>query len=67
VFLGYDEASLLGHMVGGGRIWPQEEKVNAVKGLKPPNNLKQLQAFLGIVGYYRRFIEGFAKMARPLH
>ena len=34
--------------------------------MQPPTMPKQVQAFLGLVGYYRKFIEGFAKIAKPL-
>ena len=34
--------------------------------MQPPTTPKQVQAFLGLVGYYRKFIEGFAKIAKPL-
>ena len=34
--------------------------------MQPPTMPKQVQAFLGLVGYYRKFIKGFAKIAKPL-
>ena len=34
--------------------------------MQPPTTPKQVQAFLGLVGYYRKFIKGFAKIAKPL-
>ena len=34
--------------------------------MKPPTTPKQVRAFLGLVGYYRKFIKGFAKIAKPL-
>ena len=36
------------------------------KHMQPPMTLKQVRAFLGLVGYYRKFIKGFAKIAKPL-
>ena len=43
------------------------EKVVAVKEWPRPQGIKQLQAFLGTVGYYRQYIPGFATVAQPLH
>ena len=42
------------------------EKVQAVSEWKPPTQLKELQAFLGTIGYYRQYIADFATIARPL-
>ena len=42
-------------------------KVEAVKNWPAPSNLRELRGFLGFANFYRRFIEGFAKKARPLN
>ena len=41
-------------------------KTEAIKAMHPPVNPKQVCAFLGLVGYYRKFIKNFAKIAKPL-
>lgn len=43
------------------------EKVSAVRNWEPPTRVKQLQAFLGFAIFYRQFIEGFNRVAKPLH
>ena len=42
------------------------EKVKAVLGWKPPANIIDVRSFLGMAGYYRRFIEGFSIVAKPM-
>ena len=42
-------------------------KVEAIVQFQPPENLKELQRFLGMIGWYRRFIKDFAKIAGPLY
>ncbi len=52
---------LLGHVVGQGEVRMDESKLQAINDLLPPTTIRQLCAFLGIAGYYRRFISKFAK------
>ena len=44
-----------------------KEKINAIVDRKPPRPLKELQSFLGLCIYYRKFVQDFAKIAAPLH
>jgi hypothetical protein len=57
----------LGHVISCRGIEPQAEKVAAVENWPTPKCVRDLKAFLGLCGYYRRFMEGFANMASPLY
>jgi hypothetical protein len=60
------EVSFLGHVVSNGRIAVDPGKVKDVLNWKPPTDVGQIRSFLGLVGYYRRFIDGFSKLAKPM-
>jgi hypothetical protein len=47
-------------------VLPDESKLSAVKEFPIPNTTKKLKGFLGLAGYYRRFIPSFSKIAKPL-
>ncbi|XP_078234983.1 uncharacterized protein LOC144583976 [Pogona vitticeps] len=64
--LGSPEIKYLGHIVGGGVIKPLEAKIEAVRDWPRPNTKKKVKSFLGLVGYYRKFIPRFSEMANPL-
>ncbi len=57
----------LGHVVSCTGITPDPAKVDAVRKYLVPQNIKELRTFLGLANYYRRFVEGYAKIADPLH
>jgi hypothetical protein len=61
------EVCYLGHKITPQGIEPDERKVAAVREFPVPNNVKQLKAFLGLAGYYRRFVPKFSSIAKPLH
>ena len=61
------EVRYIGHIVSATGVATDPEKVAAVKEWPRPQGIKQLQAFLGTVGYYRQYIPGFATIAQPLH
>ena len=52
--------------VGNGEVRPEESKLQAVKAFPTPATKKQVRAFLGLTGYYRKFIPGYAEVAAPL-
>ena len=57
----------LGHQVSYNSIKPDQVKIEAIKNFPSPTTKKGVRQFLGLSGYYRRFIAGYAKMAAPLH
>jgi hypothetical protein len=60
------ETKFLGMIVGRDGIKMDPEKVRAIIEWGTPNHLKEVQAFLGFVNFYRRFIKDFSKVAKPL-
>jgi hypothetical protein len=60
------EIEYLGHLVSEDGIKPNPDKVSAVSSYPPPKDVKDLRAFLGLSGYYRRFIKDYSKIAAPL-
>lgn len=56
----------LGHIVEGGKIRPSEHKTEAVKKFPMPASVRQVQSFLGLTGYFRKFVPGYSTIARPL-
>ncbi len=61
------EVKFLSHQISAQGIGTDPEKVEAVKSWKTPGTVKELRSFLGFCSYYRKFIEGFSKIAGPLH
>ncbi|WVZ89791.1 hypothetical protein U9M48_036150 [Paspalum notatum var. saurae] len=61
-----DQVAFLGHIVLKGGIIVDPSKVSSVMDWKVPEVVKDVRGFLGLAGYYRRFIESFSKIARPL-
>ncbi len=57
----------LGHVIEAKGISPDPEKIIAVQNILPSKNVTQLHSFLGLAGYYRRFIQGFSTIAQPLN
>lgn len=61
------EVCYLGHVISSQGVATDPRKVEAVANWHRPTNVSELRSFLGFASYYRRFVEGFAKLAAPLH
>ena len=57
----------LGHVVTATAVEPSPDKVQAILDIQPPRTLSQANRFLGKIGYYRKFIADFARLAAPFH
>ena len=60
------EIQYLGHILSATGIRPLPAKTHTIQHMQPPTTPKQVRAFLGLVGYYRKLIKGFAKIAKLL-
>ena len=61
------EEGFLGVMIGEDGVRMEKEKVQEVIEWPVPKSMKDVQKFLGLANYYRRFVKDFAKIARPLY
>lgn len=61
------EVKFLGHLVSRQGIKPNPAKVAAVADLPVPKTEKEVRSFLGLTGYFRRFVKDYARIARPLY
>lgn len=61
------EVHYLGHVISDKGVSTDPSKVEVVANWQPPATISELRSFLGFASYYRRFVEGFAKLAAPLH
>lgn len=61
------EVSYLGHVISDKGVSTDPAKIECVANWPTPTTVIQLRSFLGFAGYYRRFVEGFARLAPPLH
>jgi transposase InsO family protein len=60
------EVTYLGHVVSYNTVKPSPAKIEAVQRFPVPNTLRKVREFLGLTGYYRRFIEHFTHISKPL-
>lgn len=65
-YLGFDEISFLGHRVGNGLLRPEADKLEKFKGLEVPTTKREVRRYLGMIGFYRRFVPNYSQIALPL-
>ena len=61
-----DRVAFLGHIISAEGISVDPQKIEAIVNWQPPTNVTEIRSFLGLAGYYRKFVEGFSKIATPL-
>ena len=61
------EVSYLGHRVTEEGLLPDPALLAAIRDIPPPKTATEVRSFLGLAGYYRRYVKGFAAIAAPLH
>jgi hypothetical protein len=66
VFLGAPSNDFLGHRVTAGGVTPHSTYVSDVLDFPRPNTVKELQEFLGLLNFYRRFLLAVARTLQPL-
>ena len=60
------EVNFLGHVVSASGVFVDPEKVEAVMSWERMKSVFEIHSFLGLVGYYRRFIENFSRLVAPM-
>lgn len=60
------QVECLGHIISGEGIKPNPSKVQDIQNKKEPRNVKDIRSFLGMASYYRRFVDNFSKVAKPI-
>ena len=62
----HKEIEFLGYIITSDGIKPNIKKIEVIENYPEPSTIKELRSFLGMMGYYRRFVKDFAKIAKPL-
>ena len=64
--IGHAKLDLLGHVVGGGSIQPQDRKIEKILEMRKPETKKELRSFLGTVGFHQKYIDKYAEKGKAL-
>lgn len=62
-----DQVHYLGHVLSSGGVQVDKAKVEAIKSFPVPKSQKQVRSFLGLTNFYRKYVNGYAKLALPLN
>ena len=61
-----EEVVFLGHVISAEGVYVDPKKIEAILSWKPPTSVHEVRSFLGLAGYYRRFVQNFSIIASPL-
>jgi len=65
--LNIEEILILGVVIGKGQVQIEQDKIKVVKKWKTPMKIKKVESFLGFANFYKRFIQNFSHIAKPLN